>query len=107
MKTSTPSSSSRSLYYQLTVFGQEVTKHSMDLRAGMVVAVCERFNLELHGRIAAAYIQSSKDCFARNEDSLSGLSQKQVEVAGELPSNIHVATNEYLKFAGATKECPY
>ena len=41
--------------HRLTDFGAEVRRSSLDVRLGILSAVCSRFDLPWHGRIAAAY----------------------------------------------------
>ena len=88
--------------YQLTAFGQEVTRHSLDLHVGMLVAVCARFDLLWHGRIAAAYIQTAQDCFLRTPLTASfGLQPNQLAAGHQAgddrpPSVLHTAVHTYL-----------
>ena len=88
--------------YQLTAFGQEVTRHSLDLHAGILVAVCARFDLLWHGRIAAAYIQAAQDCFLRAPSTPTcGLHPDQISAghkAGDSRplSVLHTAVDTYL-----------
>ena len=50
-----------------------------DLRAGIVAAVCARFDLPWHGRLAAAYIEADCDCFLiRDLSSTCGLYPDQL-----------------------------
>ena len=46
--------------YSLTTFGQEVFEHSVDVHVGIIPAVCARFDLLWHGRIAAAFLQDKQ-----------------------------------------------
>ncbi len=50
----------------LTDFGREVRRHSLDLRLGVLQAVCARFDLGWHGRIAATYIAAQCDVFIKH-----------------------------------------
>ncbi len=50
----------------LTDFGREVRRHSLELRLGLLQAVCARFDLGWHGRIAAAYVAAQCGAFIKH-----------------------------------------
>ena len=74
----------------------------MDLHVGILVAFCARCDLPLHGRIAAAYIQASQDCFRRTPTTATcGLHPDQITAghkAGDerTPSVLHTAVYRYI-----------
>ena len=61
------SASSSGCQHSLTEFGADVASHSMDIHVGVITAVSARFDLAWHGRIAAAYVQASKEFFLRSK----------------------------------------
>ena len=74
----------------------------MDLHVGILVAICARFELLWHGRIAAAYIQAAQDCFQRTPTTPTcGLHPDQITAghkAGDerTPSVLHTAVYTYI-----------
>ena len=95
--------------YQLTAFGKEVARHSLDLHVGILVAVCARCDLPWHGRIAAAYIQAAQDCFRRTPTTATcGLHPDQITAghkAGDerTPSVLHTTIYTYLCSVAANR----
>ena len=83
--------------------------HSLDLQAGIVVAVCARFDLLWHGRIAAAYIQAGQDCFLRFPSAqFFGLHPDQISEGHKAgddcpPSVLHTAIDTYLGIVAERK----
>ena len=68
--------------YGLTTFGNEVLQQRHDLRSGILAAICSRFDLAWHGRIAAAYVEAQRDCFnIRDFSSTCGLYPDQLALA--------------------------
>ena len=73
------SASSSASEYQLTDFGKDVLTCSVDVHLGILETVCSRFDLRWHGRIAAAYVQTSTDIFLRSKVvNTCGLTPEQV-----------------------------
>ena len=74
------SSSSTGEQYRCTTFGEDVVSHSVDVDVGVVAAVCARFDLPWHGRIAAAYVQTSREMFLRTSvANTCGLLPEQID----------------------------
>ncbi len=81
-------SSSSSCEYRCTAFGEDVISHSVDVHVGVLASVCARLNLPWHGRIAAAYVQTSKDLFLRsNVATTCGLLPEQVALGRSVGFN--------------------
>ena len=72
---------------RLTDFGAEVRRSSLDVRLGILSAVCSRFDLPWHGRIAAAYVAGQRNIFVRHKTggSTVGLYPGQLHHAAFIP----------------------
>ena len=98
--------------YELTAFGEDVVWDVGDFRGRILSAVCRRFDLGWHGRIAAAFLQTRSDCFATLDFAdTCGLYPEQLQSAhparcshikphdAALLSDMHSAIHEYLRAA--------